>query len=291
MEIMKIVNMSVGQIRPYQKNPRHNASAIAKVAEQIKAVGWQQPIVVDKDHVIIVGHTRYLAALSLGQTKVPVKVASELTPAQAKAYRIADNKTAEFSTWDDALLKGEMFDLSEIEAADLTAFDAADIRKILADPEPVDVRKPDDEYGGATALQRGGGAPFRYWKKHKLLNGQVLDFGAGKEEHNYARYDSTVTPAVDVLRCRYDSIMCNYVLNVQPTDHLIDLILALLYHLVEDKGHVLVAVVAEAALDNTPTCGGRLHKSRSDWRDILARHFKVIATKGNFCGFVCNRLM
>ena len=82
-------------IRPYENNPRLNDAAVDAVAASIKEFGFRQPIVVDEDGVIIVGHTRYKAALKLGLTEVPVHVAVGLSKAQAKAYRIADNQTAQ----------------------------------------------------------------------------------------------------------------------------------------------------------------------------------------------------
>src|ERR1700736_4125341 len=98
---MKIEMRKVSEIKPYENNPRHNAAAVDGVAASIKEFGFRQPIVVDEDSVIIVGHTRYKAALKLGLTEVPVHVAVGLSPAQAKAYRLADNQTATIASWDD----------------------------------------------------------------------------------------------------------------------------------------------------------------------------------------------
>src|SRR5260370_38002310 len=83
----------IASIRPYHNNPRHNDAAVDAAAASIREFGWQQPIVVDEDGVIIVGHTRYKAVLKLGLETAPVLVAMGLTPAQVKAYRIADNQT------------------------------------------------------------------------------------------------------------------------------------------------------------------------------------------------------
>src|SRR5258708_17215919 len=91
----------IASIRPYENNPRLNDAAVDAVAASIRAFGFRQPIVVDEDGVIVVGHTRYKAALTLGLATVPVHVAVGLTPAQLKAYRIADNQTARLSEWDD----------------------------------------------------------------------------------------------------------------------------------------------------------------------------------------------
>jgi ParB-like chromosome segregation protein Spo0J len=104
----------ITSIRPYENNPRLNDAAVDAVAASLKAFGWRQPIVVDEDGVIIVGHTRYKAALKLGWTEVPVHVAVGLSPAQAKAYRIADNQTAQLSGWDDDKLPLELAGLQEM---------------------------------------------------------------------------------------------------------------------------------------------------------------------------------
>ena len=97
---MNISNMKVSDIRPYEKNPRLNEGAVDAVAASIKEFGWRAPIVVDREMVIICGHTRLLAAKKLGLDVVPVHVADNLTPEQVQAYRIADNKTGEIAEWD-----------------------------------------------------------------------------------------------------------------------------------------------------------------------------------------------
>lgn len=98
---MKIEQRGIASIRPYDHNPRHNEDAVAAVTASLRAFGFRQPIVVDEDGVIIVGHTRYKAALLLGMETVPVHVATGLSPAQVKAYRITDNQTATLSSWDE----------------------------------------------------------------------------------------------------------------------------------------------------------------------------------------------
>ena len=98
---------------PYARNPRiAPEAAIAKVAASLAEYGWRQPIVVDPDGVIVVGHTRLLAAKRLGLAEVPVHVATDLTPQQVKAYRLADNRTAEESSWDLELLPLEISELA-----------------------------------------------------------------------------------------------------------------------------------------------------------------------------------
>src|SRR5438552_1123605 len=100
---MQVEMRPIGSIRPYENNPRLNDDAVDAVAASIREFGFLQPIVVDEQGIIIVGHTRYKAALKLGLEEVPVHVAVGLSPAQAKAYRIADNQTATMSQWDNDL--------------------------------------------------------------------------------------------------------------------------------------------------------------------------------------------
>ena len=106
---MEIQEIEIDKIIPYINNPRKNLN-IDKVASSIKEFGFQQPIVVDKEYIIIVGHTRYEAAKKLGLKEIPVQIA-DLTETQAKAYRIADNRLSEDASWDTKLLNLEFNDL------------------------------------------------------------------------------------------------------------------------------------------------------------------------------------
>ena len=107
--------MPIEQIKPYKKNPRKNEKAVPEVVKSIKEFGFRQPLVVDSSMVLIVGHTRLLAAKELGLTNVPVHIASTLTPAQVRAYRIADNRSHDRSEWDVTLLNEELGELFEMD--------------------------------------------------------------------------------------------------------------------------------------------------------------------------------
>lgn len=109
----------LSRIKPYENNPRRNDAAVDAVAASIRDFGFQQPIVIDEQGVILAGHTRYRAAKKLGLKAVPVIVAEGLSEAQKIAYRIADNKTAELAKWDFSKLDEEIqkIDFSELEAA------------------------------------------------------------------------------------------------------------------------------------------------------------------------------
>ncbi len=111
---MQISFRPIADIKPYDKNPRHNDAAVDSVARSITEFGFRQPIVVDDQGVIVVGHTRWKAARKLGLATVPVHVAEGLTPEQARAYRIADNATGSISTWDFELLPVELTELKDL---------------------------------------------------------------------------------------------------------------------------------------------------------------------------------
>lgn len=112
---MQIVNKSIDEIIPYEKNPRKNDKSIDYVAESINQFGFKVPIVIDKDNVIVCGHTRYKASQRLGLESVPCVVADDLTDEQIKAFRLADNKVSEFSEWDFGFLEEELKDIAQID--------------------------------------------------------------------------------------------------------------------------------------------------------------------------------
>lgn len=105
----------LADLREYENNPRNNDGAVQAVAESIKQFGFKVPIVIDSENVIIAGHTRLKAARLLGLDRVPCIIADDLTPEQIKAYRLADNKTAELAEWDFSALEIELAELSEME--------------------------------------------------------------------------------------------------------------------------------------------------------------------------------
>lgn len=137
--------MGIDEIKPYENNPRVNDKSVDDVAESIKEFGWQQPIVVDKDNVIIVGHTRWKAAKKLRMDKVPVIIASNLAPAQVKAYRLADNKVSEESIWDNKKLLDELDEINKIDDDVFTGFTESDIFDDVLNESLNDVLKDNEE--------------------------------------------------------------------------------------------------------------------------------------------------
>tara|TARA_Y100000004_G_C8767657_1_gene349294 strand:- start:102 stop:635 length:534 start_codon:yes stop_codon:yes gene_type:complete len=131
---MQIYQKKLEEIKPYTKNPRKKYD-IKKVADSITEFGFQQPIVVDTSGTIIVGHGRYEASKHLNLKTIPVVIA-DLPPEKAKAYRIADNKTNEYSDWDNSLLNQEFTDLLDINYDLLkTGFDEEELKKFFDDSD------------------------------------------------------------------------------------------------------------------------------------------------------------
>jgi len=149
---MMVEQWNIADVKLYENNPRQNDQAVDAVACSIEEFGFRQPIVVDEEGVIIVGYTRYKAALKLGLEKVPVHVAKGLSPAQVKAYRLADNKTAEIAEWNYDLLSIELSQLKGLDYdLSLIGFDEDALAEML-DPgvqegltDPDAVPEPPDE--------------------------------------------------------------------------------------------------------------------------------------------------
>ena len=149
---MKVELRKLSEITPYENNPRQNDAAVDAVVASIREFGFRQPIVVDTEGVIVCGHTRYKAAVKLGLEKAPVHVAKDLTPEQIKAYRIADNKTAELADWDYDLLPIELADLQaadfDLESIGFSAKELAELLDTTVEPgltDPDEVPEPPDE--------------------------------------------------------------------------------------------------------------------------------------------------
>jgi DNA modification methylase len=168
---MQVELRPITTIKPYAKNPRMNDQAVDAVAASIREFGFRQPIVVDEQGVIVVGHTRYKAALQLGLEQVPVHVATGLSPAQIKAYRIADNQTATLARWNEELLPLELASLQQMQFdLNLTGFSAEDLLRLLAPApttglvDPDAIPEPPDE-----ATTRPG--DLWHLGRHRLLCG------------------------------------------------------------------------------------------------------------------------
>lgn len=115
---MDIIYKKINEVIPYEKNPRKNDEAVKYVAESIKEFGFKVPIIIDKNNVIVAGHTRLKASKKLGYKEVPCIIADDLTPEQIKAFRLADNKVSEMAEWDIDLLNEELEDIIDLNMED-----------------------------------------------------------------------------------------------------------------------------------------------------------------------------
>lgn len=162
---MDIKQIPITDVVPYDKNPRNNDDAVESTANSIKEFGWQQPIVVDKNNIIIVGHTRLKAAEKLKLETVPVLVAENLSEEQVKAYRLADNKTGELADWDMALLNEELEGIAELDMDDF-GFELAEDSEEVVDDD-FDVEVPDDPTSKLGQIYQLG--------NHRLMVGDSTD--------------------------------------------------------------------------------------------------------------------
>lgn len=140
---MEIIIKKIGDIIPYENNPRKNDEAVEYVANSIREFGFKNPVIIDKNNVIVAGHTRVKAAERLGIEEIPCIMADDLTEEQVKAFRLADNKVGEIAEWDFEMLDLELLDID----MDMTDFgfefeEEVDINKFFEDiPEESQDRK------------------------------------------------------------------------------------------------------------------------------------------------------
>ena len=134
---MQIEYRPLSEIKPYPKNARHiPQAAVDAVAKSIQEFGWRQPIVVDKEGIIVVGHVRLKAAYQLGLKKAPGHVALDLTPAQIRAYRLMDNRSNDYASFDIDMVGEEMRELAKLDLdLSLTGFEQSEIDNLLAMPD------------------------------------------------------------------------------------------------------------------------------------------------------------
>jgi ParB/RepB/Spo0J family partition protein len=220
---LKIENYAIGSINPYENNPRVNKDAIVKVASSIQEFGFQQPIVIDKNNTIIVGHTRYLAAKRLNLKTVPVICARHLSDEQAWAYRIADNKAHEFSSWDITLLGAEFLEMQELNYdLDLTLFSDDEISKILnseiikvgdeAEEKLPELKKdPITKPGDIFILGKHKlicGDAYSFDTIDKLVKNEAIDliYTDPMYNDNY----SDLVAALSVINCDHILLMCTF---------------------------------------------------------------------------------
>lgn len=188
---MEIKDLKITDLKPYEKNPRMNDNAVPYVANSIKEFGFKVPIIIDKKNVIVAGHTRYKAAQQLGLETVPCIIADDLTPKQIKAFRLADNKTAEKAEWETEFLSDELKELLDV---DMRAFGFEDVlddleEELEAQEDDYEMELPEDPMAKTGQIWQLG--------KHRLMCGDstkktdVLQL-VGGVQNGYSDNRSTV---------------------------------------------------------------------------------------------------
>lgn len=165
---MTIKEIRIEELKEYENNPRINDRAVDAVASSIREFGFKVPIIIDQENVIVAGHTRLKAARLLGLEKVPCVIADDLTPEQVKAFRVADNKTAELAEWDIELLEQELAELDEMDF-DMEQFGFEDDKESDT-PEIIEDEPPEVDEENEPTVKRG-----QIWKlgDHYLMCGDA----------------------------------------------------------------------------------------------------------------------
>lgn len=274
--------------------------AYRKLRARMKDKGIVAPVYVWQDWIID-GHQRILVCETEGWTVEGGMPYVEIEAADAKeAAEFVLIHSSEYAEVDTSGLYefGEVHGLDWEDQSDI-ALPGLDMDNIIpafasdsfADDPPL-APKSASEYGGGTSIARHS-APLRHWRDLSLLDGEILDFGSGQEEHPYHKYDIVHHPDPACLKRSWDTVLCSYVLNVQPSDHLITEILALLYHLVEpETGKLLLAVRADLDQSQKGRKGAWQNiKTAAQWIGLIGAFFEIEEqSDGNgFFGFICRR--
>lgn len=199
-EEINVKYLQISKLKQYENNPRNNDGAVEAVAESIKQFGFKVPIIIDKDNIIVAGHTRKKAAMKLGLKTVPCIVADDLTPEQIKAFRLADNKTAELAEWDFEKLDAELAELADLdfdmEQFGFDDFEQQEEAEIIEDEAP----EVDEESEPLTKLgdiwQLGNhrllcGDSTDKATVEKLMNGKIADMVFTDPPYGY-KYQSNM---------------------------------------------------------------------------------------------------
>lgn len=175
---MEIVLKKLNELKPYEKNPRYNDEAVEYVKKSIQEFGFKIPLVIDKNNVIVTGHTRLKAAKELGLKEVPCVIADDLTDKQIKAFRIADNKVSDYSIWDNKLLLEE---LEELNFDIFTGFEESDLFEDIKQLDELDEKDKDiiddNEEGVVYVIQ--------FKTQNKELMNQIKELIAENEDKIY----------------------------------------------------------------------------------------------------------
>lgn len=301
---LQIEYIALDQIRQATRNPRSHD--VEGILESIQRFGFTAPLILNQTTGrIVAGHGR-LEALHYAKRKglpaphriqvrddrwyVPVVTGiSMLSDKDAEAYLLADNRLTELAQWSAKGLNAMLEEIRADNSWEGTGFTEKDLPPI---ENTVKSPKEDDDqnietFGGATSITRGS-VPVSFWKDRGYLVGSVLDFGCGKDVHEYAKYDAFHAPDIKPLLKSWDVIMCNYVLNVQPAEHLIIQLCLFMSRLLAADGKIVIAIRNDLKHSIVTPRGTQIVHTIDDWRLLLNRALSVdCVEKKRFYGFVC----
>lgn len=287
---MEILTKSITEIKPYDKNPRKNDASVDKVAESIKQFGFKVPLVIDKNNIIVTGHTRYKAAKKLGLKEVPCIMADDLTDEQIKAYRLADNKVGEFSEWDFGLLEEELDEIFDIDMSD---FGFADV---MEDEEPVEVQE-DDFDGELPEEPNAKPGDIYQLGRHRLMCGDSTSITDIEKLMNGAKADLVFTDPPYGMKKEKDGV-ANDNLNY---DDLLDFNrqwIPLSFVALKDNGSwycwgideplmdIYSNILKPMAKENKITFRNLITWDKGNGQGQLAEEFRMYATADEKCLFV-----
>lgn len=205
---MQIVNKSIDEIKEYENNPRNNDNAVEYVANSIKEFGFKVPIVIDKNNIIVAGHTRYKASKLIGITEIPCIIADDLTDEQIKAFRLVDNKSAEYATWDMALLNMELESLQDF---DMEMFDFSiekDLKGVVDDDYEIELpEEPKSKYGDIYKLGNHYlmcGDSTKQEDVDKLMNNELADLVITDPPYN-VNYEGKTEDSLKIMNDHLDN--------------------------------------------------------------------------------------
>lgn len=205
---MQIVNKSIDEIKEYENNPRNNDNAVEYVANSIKEFGFKVPIVIDKNNIIVAGHTRYKASKLIGITEIPCIIADDLTDEQIKAFRLVDNKSAEYATWDMALLNMELESLQDF---DMEMFDFSiekDLKGVVDDDYEIELpEEPKSKYGDIYKLGNHYlmcGDSTKQEDVDKLMNNELADLVVTDPPYN-VNYEGKTEDSLKIMNDHLDN--------------------------------------------------------------------------------------
>lgn len=282
-EGLRPLAVPIDSLHPDPRNARkHDAANLDAIEASLREFGQLKPVVADAKGKVLAGNGTLAVGVRLGWKWIAA-VRAKLDKTKATGFALADNRAAELAEWDQKLLD-EL--IPELQAAAGNLADDLLLADLLPEVRPGKADDDDDapKFGGATALARAS-KPWQFWRDGGYLKGRkhVLDFGAGQEVHEFVRYDAYHLPDPEPLQCTWDAVVCNYVFNVQPADHLIVQLALVIKSLLKPDGVALVAI----RKDTVSTRGSQRAKTAAEWQNVLGLFFDVeLVTDGDFYGFV-----